>query len=179
MHTSVSGLSAHSFRKAAQSSPVSTDLGIFAPPARGRMYDMELGAHHEATVRHHVENCLASFCAALDGGDEDAFLEFLGRTPTSLNGAFPSDAPADLKELYRVLAPPLHLRSVHVFHNLQIHVEGSEARYTAIFQRWTAGSSPSCLNIGYFSGSLTAGPQVWCWTRHSVTSTAAGRREGI
>lgn len=140
---------------------------------------MELGAHHEATVRHHVENCLASFCAALDGGDEDAFLELLGRTPTSLNGGLPFDAQEGLGELYRILAPPIHLRSVHVFHNLQIHLEGNEARYTAIFQRWTSGSSPSCLNIGYFSGSLTAGPQVWYWTRHSVTSTAAGRREGI
>ncbi|MCX2748710.1 nuclear transport factor 2 family protein [Arthrobacter sp. MI7-26] len=179
MHTTVSGLSALPVLNVAQPSPAPTDVGIFVPPARGRIYDMELGGHHEATVRHDVENCLASFCAALDGGDEDAFLELFRRTPISLNGALPAHAQADLASLYRILAPPVHTRSVHVFHNLQIRMEGNEARYTAIFQRWAAGGSPSCISIGYFSGCMTAGPQVWYWTRHSITSAATGRRDGI
>lgn len=178
MPTTVSAVPGSSVRSTQPARP-STGGGIFLPPAPGRSYDMELGAQPEAVVRHHLENCLALFCAVLDGGEEDGFLDLVRTTAISLNGSLSTGTPVDLRDLYRVLVPSPHIRSVHVFHNLQVRIEGNEALYTAIFQRWTAGSRPICLDIGYFSGCMTAGPQVWYWTRHSITSAATGRRDGV
>lgn len=64
---------------------------------------------------------------------------------------------------------------VQTVNNIAVHVSGKDAFYYATFQNWDKARHPVCTAVGTYEGCLTAGPQVWRWTEHTISDAGVLR----
>jgi hypothetical protein len=137
---------------------------------------LELNLGGLSTLRHHVENLLSLWCSALDANDSGLLSELLGGASLYVDGAPMSPAEPDLTVLLR-RCPPEAGKSSRMYTNLRIWRDSGFGYYSCIVQTWTRGPEWTCADFSSYEGRLRAGPQVWRWDQHRVT-TVGKRMEG-
>ena len=128
---------------------------------------MDIEAQFPAVARQHVENLLSAFAYAVGARDATMLDELLRGVTVRLSGcpAPPPGSPGQSILGWFGSPRPAQLQTVN---SIAVHWSGREAFYRATFQNWDASGPPACTGLGVYEGRLTAGPQVWRWTEHSI-----------
>jgi hypothetical protein len=128
---------------------------------------MELNLSGMATLRHHVENLLSSWCSAADAGDCGLLRELFGGVSLCIDHECFTPGSASMSE-FVCLNPQGPAKSTRVFANLRVWRDTDFGYYSATVQTWVLGSEWVCTDFSSCEGRLRAGPQVWRWDQHRV-----------
>jgi hypothetical protein len=129
--------------------------------------DMEFATSLTA-ARHHIENLLNAFSHAVCSRDTSALEELIRDVTVSLNGHIPcgTSKAANIMDWFDHTDPA----TTQTITNISLRFDENNVLYSASYQDWNTESLPQCTAVGRFTGRLKAGPQVWRWEEHRITT---------
>lgn len=141
---------------------------IYAAVAGGMEFRSPL-----ATARHHIENLLTAFGLAVSRNDASNLEKLTRSVRVELDG--PYGLPqACAEEIIRWFDQESR-ESLQTLSNLSVRYAAQAVVYTAIYQMWDLNHEARCTRIGIYRGKLSAGPQVWRWEEHGITTLGPDR----
>lgn len=128
--------------------------------------DMEFGTSLTA-ARHHIENLLNAFSYAVCSRDANSLEELTRNLSVSLNDHIPCGTSRAVKIIDWFAHDPATTQTIT---NISLRFRENNVLYSATYQDWSTEFTPQCTAIGRFTGRLKAGPQVWRWEEHKITT---------